>query len=56
MNRSKIHKALFREQMRDRRDWPRGSPDWEYRTRAATKYYWLYIGKPPNQWNMEKMK
>lgn len=40
----------FRKLMRERREWPRGSLDWLYRTNAARKYYWLHIGKPTCEW------
>jgi len=40
----------FREMMRERRDWPRGSLDWNYRTRAARKYLWLHRGVPVQEW------
>ena len=40
----------FRKLMCDRRAHPRGSPDHEYRTRAARKLVWLMRGKPVSEW------
>lgn len=40
----------FRQLMHERRDWPRGSAEWEWRTRAARKYLWIHRGVPANQW------
>ena len=41
----------FRQMLRERRAFPVGSPDWEYRTRAAMKYLWIMRGVPNNQWS-----
>lgn len=43
----------LREILRQRRAYPKGSPDWNYRTRAARKYVWIMRGVPPCEW--EKM-
>ena len=40
----------FRKVMSERRQWMRGTPDHEYRTRAARKYVWMMRGIAPNQW------
>lgn len=45
--------AAFRALMAERRLWPRGSADHEYRTRAARKLIWLMRGVPTNQWRDE---
>lgn len=41
----------FRQMLRERRAYKVGSPDWEYRTRAAMKYLWMMRGVPNNQWS-----
>ena len=43
----------FRALMADRRAWPRGSADWEYRSRAARKLLNLIRGVPVDQWREE---
>ncbi|MCA0846085.1 hypothetical protein [Salipiger thiooxidans] len=40
----------FLRMMTERREWPRGSADWEYRTEAARKYLWLHRGIPTCEW------
>ena len=40
----------FRSLMAQRRNWPRGSHDWEYRTRAARKLAWIIRGVPVDRW------
>lgn len=44
-------RAAFRAIMAERRAWPRGSADHEYRTRAARKLAWLLRGVPVDQWS-----
>lgn len=36
--------------MRERRLWPPGSSDWEYRSRAARKLVWIIKGIPADAW------
>ena len=43
-------KQLFHQMMRERRDFPRGSLDWEWRTRAARKLALIALGVPTTQW------
>lgn len=43
-------REIFRALMAERRQWPHGSADWMYRTRAARKLVWLIRGIPENQW------
>lgn len=43
-------KQLFHQMMRERREFPRGSLDWEWRTRAARKLAWIALGVPTTQW------
>lgn len=40
----------FHAIMRERRAWPVGSADWDYRTRAARKLYWMIRGVPVIEW------
>lgn len=40
----------FRQLMRERRAFPVGTPDHEYRTRAARKIVWLMRGVPVGEW------
>jgi hypothetical protein len=43
-------RAAFRAIMVERRQWPPGSADYEYRTRAARKLVWIMRGVPVDQW------
>lgn len=43
-------KDHFRAIMAERRNWPPGSADHEYRSRAARKLVWIIKGIPTNQW------
>lgn len=43
-------RQLFREVMAERRHFAAGTPDYEYRTRAARKYVWLLRGVPTKEW------
>ena len=43
----------FRALMAERRNWPRGSADHEYRSRAARKLLNLIRGVPVDQWREE---
>jgi 23S rRNA U2552 (ribose-2'-O)-methylase RlmE/FtsJ len=36
--------------MRERRAWPKGSADHEYRSRAARKLVWIMRGIPVLEW------
>jgi len=36
--------------MAERKDYPTGSPDWDWRTRAAWKLYQLSQGIPARDW------
>lgn len=36
--------------LNERAAFPVGSPDWEYRTRAAWKLIWLMRGVPAAEW------
>jgi hypothetical protein len=40
----------FHRIMADRRQWPPGSADWEYRSRAARRLVWIIKGIPAEQW------
>lgn len=42
-------KRLFRKMLRDRRAWPKGSDEWDWRTRAARQYLEI-MQKPVTQW------
>ena len=44
-------KDLFRRMLRERRLYPRGSDEWDWRTRAARKYAWILRGVPVNEWS-----
>jgi hypothetical protein len=41
----------FRDVMAERRQWPRGSMDWEYLTRTARTYLAMLRGVPANEWS-----
>ena len=43
-------RATFRALMAERREWPRGTDDLEYRTRAARKLVWILRGVPSSEW------
>ncbi|WP_210402370.1 hypothetical protein [Thioclava sp. DLFJ4-1] len=38
------------QMIRERRAYPVGSSDWEWRTSAARKYIWMSFGIPVNKW------
>lgn len=40
----------FRDLMRERRQYERGTAEHEYCSRAAIKLWWLIIGKPVTEW------
>lgn len=42
----------FRATMAERRAFPRGTLDHEYRTRAARKLLWIARGVPVNEWRL----
>lgn len=44
-------RELFHDIMRQRRQWPVGSSDWAYRTRAARKLVWMMRGIPTAEWS-----
>jgi len=44
-------KQLFHKMMRERREYPKGSMEWAWRTRAARKYAWLVLGIPTSDWS-----
>jgi|GEM_PF-4663298 len=44
-------RQLFHQMMRERRQFPRGSAEWEWRTRSARKFAWLVLGVPTNEWS-----
>lgn len=46
-------RQLFLKTMAERRCYPKGSLDWEYRTRAARKYVWLMRGVPTTEWRAQ---
>ena len=43
-------KDEFRRLMVERKAFPPGSPDHEYRTRAARKLVWMMRGVPVTEW------
>lgn len=45
-----IARDWFRRMLRERRDFPRDSLDWEWRTAAARKYVWMMRGIPVVEW------
>ncbi len=45
-----MERELFRLMLRDRRAFPKGSLDWEWRTAAARKYMWMMRGIPVMEW------
>lgn len=46
-------RRLFLETMSERRRFPKGSPDWIYRTRAARKYVWMMRDVPTTEWSKQ---
>lgn len=42
--------AVFRALMAERRQFQRGTPDHNYRTRAARTLVWLMRGVPASEW------
>lgn len=43
-------RAEFHRVMAERRQWPPGSSDWEYRSRAARKLVWIIRKVPAAFW------
>lgn len=43
-------RETFRDVMRQRRQWPKGSADYDYRTRAARKLVWMIRKVPTTEW------
>jgi hypothetical protein len=43
-------KQRFLRLMAERRQYPRNSLDWMWRTRAARKLVWLMMGRPVKEW------
>lgn len=43
-------RTIFRALMAERRSYLRGTPDHEYRTRAARKIVWIMRGVPATEW------
>lgn len=43
-------KTLFRQMMKERRAYDRGSDEWAWRTRAARKYVWIIRDVPTMEW------
>jgi len=43
-------RQMLRRMMVERRQFQVGSPDHEYRTRAARKYVWILRGVPSCEW------
>ena len=41
----------FRRMIHERKAFPSGSPEWEWRSRAARKLVWLMRGVPVNEWS-----
>jgi hypothetical protein len=41
----------FRQLLRQRREYPKGSLDWQWRTDAARKYLWVHRGIPTTEWS-----
>ena len=43
-------REVFHDVMRQRRQWPKGSTEWGYLTRAARKLAWMVWGVPTTEW------
>ncbi|MBY6005405.1 hypothetical protein KUV62_15880 [Salipiger bermudensis] len=43
-------RECFLDMMRQRRRFPRGSGEWDWRTKAARKYLWMHLGVPTTKW------
>ena len=43
-------RALFRRMLAERREYPRGSAEWTWRTRAAVTYLRIVRGIPAAEW------
>ena len=43
-------KEHFRQIMRERRYYKRGTPEHDWRTRAARKFVWIIRGVPTSEW------
>ncbi len=43
-------RAVFLALMAERRNWPPGSADHEYRTKAARQLVWIMRGRPAMEW------
>jgi hypothetical protein len=49
----KTPRQWFRAMMRQRREWPKGSLDWQWRTEAARNYLFIIMGVPASQWGKQ---
>lgn len=49
-HRYTLIRGIFRSLMRERRAWPVGSDEYDWRTRACRKYVWTIRGIPPVCW------
>lgn len=38
----------------ERKAWPKGSADHEYRSRACRRLWWIIKGRPSNTWENDK--
>lgn len=45
--------ALFHKLMKERRTFPRGSVEWDWRTRAARKLWLMARGVSANEWSQQ---
>lgn len=41
----------LRQMLAQRRQFPRHSAEWNWRTRAARKYVWIILGLPTTEWS-----
>jgi hypothetical protein len=48
-----MERHLFRRMLRERRAFPPGSPDWNYRTRAARTYLDILRRVPTTEWRKQ---
>lgn len=51
MKRQSRMYGILRETLRERRRFPKGSPDFEYRTTACRKMIWWMRDIPTSQWD-----
>lgn len=43
-------RAILLSLLAERKAWPKGSADWDYRSRACRRLWWIIRGVPVDRW------